>query len=126
MSDKKLPHDHGQQFEHCFDHMPKAEDFLTVSAIFKQLGDGSRVRLFWILCHCEECVTNLSTMMDMSSPALSHHLRLLKSAGLITSRRDGKEVYYKSSGTREAELLHHMIEGLVEISCPNEDAQSQP
>ena len=116
--EKKLPHDHGQSIEKCFDHMPQTDDFAVVSDIFKQLGDKSRIRLFWILCHCEECVTNLSAMMDMSSPALSHHLRLLKAAGLITSRRDGKEVYYKSSGTREAELLHHMIEDLVSISCP--------
>ena len=113
-----LPHDHGQKFEQCFDHMPASEDFLTVSDIFKQLGDGNRVRLFWILCHCEECVANLSVMMGMSSPALSHHLKLLKGAGLIVSRRSGKEVYYKSSGTREAELLHHMIEDLISISCP--------
>ena len=118
MDEIKLPHDHGQSFEHCFDHMPKTEDFKTASEIFKQLGDGSRIKLFWILCHCEECVTNLSAMMDMSSPALSHHLRLLRSAGLIESRRDGKAVYYKSAGTREAELLHHMIEDLIRISCP--------
>ena len=36
--------------------MPSVENFQTVADIFKQLGDGSRIRIFWLLCHCEECV----------------------------------------------------------------------
>ena len=118
-----LPHDHGQTFEHVFDHMPEVEDFQTVSDIFKQMGDPSRVRVFWLLCHCEECVINISALVDMSSPAVSHHLRQLKNGGLIVSRRVGKEVYYRASDTAEARLLHHMIEELVEIRCPNEDGR---
>ena len=42
---------------------------------------------------CEECVLNISAMLEMSSPAVSHHLRPLKNSGLIVSRREGKEVY---------------------------------
>ena len=93
--------------------------------IFKQLGDGSRIRIFWLLCHCEECVVNLSAMVNMSSPAVSHHLRQLKVGGLITSRREGKEVYYRATLTQQAQLLHHMIEDLVEIACPT-DGEGAP
>ena len=89
-----------------------------MSDIFKQLDDSNRVRIFWLLCHCEECVINLSALMKMSSPAVSHHLKQLKAGGLITSSRKGKEVYYKASQTAQVDLLHHMIERLVEISCP--------
>ena len=95
------------------------DDFQTVADIFKQLGDGSRIRIFWLLCHCEECVINLSSMVEMSSPAVSHHLKQLKAGGLIVSRRDGKEVYYKAAETERAQLLHHMIEAMVEIACPS-------
>ena len=119
MPEKLLPHDHGQAIEQNLGHMPRTEDFQTVADIFKQLGDGSRIRIFWLLCHCEECVINLSTMVEMSSPAVSHHLRQLKAGGLIVSRRDGKEVYYKAADTQRAQLLHHMIEALVEIACPS-------
>ena len=119
MSDKILPHDHGQNTLQSFDHMPEIADFQTVSDIFKQLGDGSRIRIFWILCHCEECVINLSALVDMSSPAVSHHLKQLKAGGLIVSRREGKEVYYKAADTEQVELLHHAIEDLVKITCPS-------
>ena len=86
--------------------------------ILKQLGDGSRIRIFWLLCHCEECVINLSAMVEMSSPAVSHHLKQLKAGGLIVSRREGKEVYYKAAETQRAQLFHRVIEELVEIACP--------
>ena len=63
-------------------------------------------------------------MVDMSSPAVSHHLKQLKAAGLIVSRREGKEVYYKVADTEQAQTFHHMIEWLVKIACPSQtDAQ---
>ena len=72
---------------------------------------------------CEECVINLSAMVHMSSPAVSHHLRQLKAAGLIVNRREGKEVYYTASSTPQAQSLHKMIEYMVEVTCPSEKAQ---
>ena len=43
----------------------------------------------------------------MTSPAVSHHLRLLKGSGLIVSRREGKEMYYRTADTELAQVLHH-------------------
>ena len=121
MAEIHLPHDHGHGNEaHILSHLPKAEAMQEAAELFKQLSDGTRIRIFWILCHCEECVINLSAMMEMTSPAVSHHLKQLKSAGLIVSRRDGKEVYYKAADTRQVQLLHRMIETFVEMNCPLE------
>ena len=120
----QLPHYHGQTIEQELEHMPSVENFQTVADILKQLGDASRIRIFWLLCHCEECVINLSAMVNMSSPAVSRHLKQLKTAGLIVSRREGKEVYYKVADTEQAQTFHHMIEWLVKIACPSQiDAQ---
>ena len=118
-----LPHDHGASLEKRMDCIPGTDDFQTLSDIFRLLGDSSRLRIFWILCHCAECVINISAMMDMSSPAVSHHLKMLKAGRLIVSRRDGKEVYYKAAETEQAALLHQMIEELTEITCPESISQ---
>lgn len=113
-----LPHNHGQDIENIIEKLPDSSAFQTVSELFKLLGDSSRIKIFWLLCHCEECVINLSAMMEMSSPAVSHHLKQLKTAGLIISRRDGKEVYYKAADNERTHTLHNMLEALVTISCP--------
>ena len=92
-------------------------DFVEAD-VFKQLDDPSRLKIFWLLCHDEECVINLSSLMDMSSPAVSHHLNKLRSSGLIVSRREGKEVYYRAADTVQARALHETIEHIMEITCP--------
>ena len=98
MSEVHLPHQHSDEgtMRELQESVETIGSFQTVADVFKQLSDSSRVRIFWLLCHCEECVINLSAMVDMSSPTVSHRLKQLKSAGLIVSRRDGKEVYYSA------------------------------
>lgn len=118
--DKVLPHNHHENqiaFDFLCANIDHIDDFRVVSDIFKQLGDPTRLRIFWLLCHCEECVQNIAAIMNMSSPAISHHLRPLKASGLIASRREGKEVYYKAADTQQTQLLHIMMEQVMKISC---------
>ena len=122
----ELPHQHedASHLHELEEYLRRTEYFQTVALVFRQLSDANRVRLFWLLCHCEECVVNLAAMMGMSPPALSHHLRQLRESGLIVSRRDGKEVYYKAAESEQAQLLHRMIERTVEIACSSTLAMS--
>lgn len=120
MAEFSLPHNHGQRIEKVLEKLPRAEDFLVISDLFRLMGDASRIKLFWLLCHAEECVINISVVMEMSSPAVSHHLKQLKAAGLITSRRDGKEVYYKAAETNLVKTLHDMLNAVSEVSCPKD------
>ena len=69
MSEYVLPHQHGEPHieEHLGEKLSHAEDFEIVANLFKLLDDPSRVRIFWLLCHCEECVINISAMVNMTS-----------------------------------------------------------
>ena len=120
MAEFQLPHDHGTSSQAASLHQEvmQVAHFAAAAEVFKQLSDPTRVRLFFILCHSEKCVIQLSECMEMSSPALSHHLRPLRAAGLIVARREGKEVYYRAADTVEAQLFHKMIEQVLEIACP--------
>ena len=114
-----LPHHHGNDEERIISRLPSQETIDDVSILLKQLSDPTRLKIFWILCHMEECVINIAAIMDMSSPAISHHLRLLKACGLITSRRNGKEMYYKAADTEIVSELHYAIDKIAAITCPD-------
>ncbi len=119
MPGKIIPHDHGQNTENVLEQMPDVAHFLDAATTFQQLCDGSRLRILWLLCHCEECVCNIAAAVKMSNSAVSHHLRTLKQNGLIRSKRVGKEVYYTLSTSKKAQLVHQMIDDLFELNCPN-------
>ena len=124
MNHAPLPHQHSDRAEELRIAMPGEDVFRTVSDAFKLLSDPTRMQLYWLLCHCEECVLNLGVLMNMSSPAISHHLKLLKATGLITSRREGKEVYYTVARTDNAQHLHQIIEKMIRVTCPSAEGIS--
>lgn len=120
MDEIKLPHHHGEGEDTVLlqEELDRVDYFQTIAEVFRQLDDTTRIRIFWLLCHREECVLNISAMMKMSSPAVSHHLRPLKNSGLIVCRREGKEVYYRAADTAQSRLLHQTIEQIMKITCP--------
>lgn len=113
-----LPHNHGNILVKMLEKTPDLEEFSLAADIFSQLCDPTRLRILWILCHCEECVTNLAAAIGMSDPAVSHHLRILKKTGLAQSRRIGKEVHYSLAKTEKANLVHRMVDDVFKMNCP--------
>lgn len=120
MQIKELPHNHGHVSDELQIEILNTTAFSVISDLFKMMSDEKRVQIFLLLCHCEECVINISALLDMSSPAVSHHLKLLKTAGLVISRREGKEVYYTAANTSRSQSLHKLIEEMIEVNCPSD------
>lgn len=65
-----------------------------VSELFRVLADETRTRVLFLLSSRELCVGDLARELGMSLPAVSHHLRLLRMARLVRSRKEGKQVIY--------------------------------
>lgn len=112
-------HHHSCCAQNMLEHLPSDKAFQKVSDTFQLISDPTRLKILWLLCHCELCVNNIGIAVGMSSPAVSHHLRLLKQAGLLENRRLGKEMYYKLASSPEAQLLHKSVDDIFDISCPS-------
>ena len=60
----------------------------------KVFGDSSRIKILYILFEEEMCVCDLAVLLRMTQSAVSHQLRILRSARLVKSRKQGRVVYY--------------------------------
>ncbi|RKX77884.1 MAG: transcriptional regulator [Spirochaetes bacterium] len=76
-----------------------------LSELFKVLADETRTRILFLLSKRELCVCDLALILEMSLPAVSHHLRLLKVMRLVAYRREGKQVFYSLDDEHVVELI---------------------
>lgn len=84
-----------------------ADDAAELSPAFKALGDPARLRLISMIASSpggEICVCDLTPAFELSGPTISHHLRVLREAGLIEGDRRGTWVYYRPVRSRLAAL----------------------
>ncbi|WP_369636752.1 ArsR/SmtB family transcription factor [Nocardia sp. JMUB6875] len=75
-----------------------AETATALASTFKALGDPVRLRLLSLIAAAggeEVCVCELTPAFDLSQPTISHHLKVLREAGLLSSERRGTWVYYR-------------------------------
>ncbi|MCP4546506.1 MAG: winged helix-turn-helix transcriptional regulator [bacterium] len=66
--------------------------------VFLALGDRSRLRILELLREGELCVCEICEHFEMTQPSVSHHLDILKRAGLVTRDKRGRQVYYRFNG----------------------------
>ncbi|MBN9392323.1 MAG: winged helix-turn-helix transcriptional regulator [Chloroflexi bacterium] len=85
-----------------------------LSEIFKVLSDETRTEILYLLSLRELCVCDLAEVMEMSMPAVSHHLRLLKALRLVKYRKAGKQVYYTLADDHIVGLINRAQEHFEE------------
>lgn len=75
-------------------NMEKEEDIIDLADFFKVLGDSTRMKIISVLFENELCVCDIAYVLNMTQSAISHQLRVLKSARLVKNRKEGKTVFY--------------------------------
>ena len=93
--------------------IPDAQTLYDLAELFKVFGDTTRIRIIAALLDGEMCVYNLSEALEMGQSAISHQLRILRSAGLVRPRREGRTVYY-SLDDEHIQLIYNI--GLAHIN----------
>src|SRR3984957_3398630 len=72
-----------------------AKQTFRVERFFQELGDNSRLRLLNLMGEQEVCVCYFVEILGAPQPKISRHLAYLRSAGIVTARREGKWMHYK-------------------------------
>ena len=91
-------------------HAPLDTD--RAARLFHALSDGTRLSILQRLRFGERCVCNLTDALDAAQSRLSFHLKVLKDAGLITDRREGRWMYY-TLNPETIDEVGELIEGLA-------------
>ncbi len=94
--------------------LPRPEELRGMETFFKVLGDPTRLRILHALLAGELCVCDLGETLGMSVSAVSHQLAVLKSARLVSHRREGKVVFYSLSDDHVSSVLESMRTHLAE------------
>lgn len=103
--------------------LPGREDAARLTSVLSLLADPTRARVLYALDVVEElCVGDLALVLDASEDSVSYALRLLRTAGFVTTRKDGRVVYYRLADGFPEPLREHCLRRLIELSQQPEDS----
>lgn len=99
-----------------------AEHAAALSGTLSLLSEPTRLRILYALDQVGElCVGDLAAALDVGEDSASYALRLLRTAGLVISRKQGRTVYYSLAPDFPEPLLHHCWLRLVDLSATTKD-----
>ena len=96
------------------EELPDDEILYDLAELFKVFGDSTRIRILCALFEGELCVCDIATLLGMTLSAISHQLRILRSAKLVEARREGKTVFYTLADDHVRTILADGIEHINE------------
>lgn len=79
------------------------------AGLFKVLADENRLKILGCLATGEKCVCQLTGAIDIPQNLMSHHLKVLKEAGLVADERRGRWIYYSLAAPEIGEMLERMV-----------------
>lgn len=93
---------------------PAEENLINVAELFKVFGDPTRIRILLALFDEEVNVGGIAELLEMSQSAVSHQLRILKTARLVDARREGKSIYYFLADDHVRTIIAQGLEHVME------------
>jgi len=103
---------HQEQVKRATEMMPTEHVVSEAAELFSLLGDNSRLRILQALNTTELCVCDLAAILNTSSSAVSHQLRLMRAKGLVRYRKEGKIAYYSLADSYVRVILSKTFEHL--------------
>lgn len=94
--------------------MPPQEELLDLADFFKVFGDGTRLKILYVLLSTEMCVYDIAAVLGMSQSAISHQLRVLKQMALVKNRREGKTIFYSLADSHIVTILSQGLDHIEE------------
>lgn len=107
-------HAHDAAVERVRDRMPAEESLYDLAELYKIFGDSTRIKILHVLFEAEMCVCDIASLLEMSVSAISHQLRVLKSARLVRYRKEGKSVIYALADDHVRTILGQGMEHIEE------------
>lgn len=96
-------------------HMPSEGAFEEASILLKAIADPVRAQILYALTFEPLCVCELSVLLDMSMPNVSHHLKILSMSGIIKARKAGKFACYYLRDEHQGGVLVDLLAKLMEL-----------
>ena len=109
-----MSHDHGEILSKVKSGLPSEEELCRLSELFKIFGDKTRVKILFSLFESEMCVCAIAELLEMEPSAISHQLKILRDAKLVTTRRSGKTVFYRLLDDHVGSLIAQGYEHITE------------
>ncbi|MDD3400227.1 MAG: metalloregulator ArsR/SmtB family transcription factor [Eubacteriales bacterium] len=94
--------------------MPNDELLCDLGDLFKIFGDTTRIKILYSLFESELCVCAIAELLGMEQSAISHQLKILRNAKLVTYRRDGKTKLYMLADEHVRSIIGQGFEHLTE------------
>lgn len=105
---------HKEIVEKVQKEMPDEDTLYDLTELFRIFGDSTRIRILYVLFEAEMCVCDIAALLGMTQSAISHQLRALKNAKLVTSRREGKTVFYSLADDHVKTIIDQGLEHILE------------
>ncbi len=90
------------------------DDLADMAELFKLFGDSTRIKILYALWQGERNVTDICAALEMNQSAISHQLKLLKTARLVTARREGKQMIYSLADDHVKTIIAMGKEHIIE------------